>query len=119
MKINHLILAVLFMLPGIGQIKAQTAPDLKLAYPWTKPELNPSENLNLFFGPPASLQKPQKEHFGIEGKAYTKWPMLIFRPDMDQLVEMPIARMDTSIQYHLRIKDLEVAEKGDKEKKHR
>ena len=40
--------------------------------------------------------------------------MLIYKADMDQMVEMPIAKMDTRIHYHLRIKELEVAEKHDK-----
>lgn len=114
MKNKQLIFSALFLILAIGSISAQTAPDLQLGYPWTKPGLNPSEDLNLFFIPPTTYQNQKNNLQATSGKGHVKWPMLIYKPDKDQMVEMPIAKLDTSIHYHLRIKDLEVAEKHDK-----
>ena len=114
MKNKQFILSALFLMLAIGSISAQTAPDLQLDYPWTKAGLNPSGDLNPFFIPPTTYQK-QKNNLQTTGdKGHEKWPMLIYKPDKDQTVEMPIAKMDTSIHYHMRIKDLEVAKKHDK-----
>lgn len=114
MKNKQLILSALFLILAIGSISAQTAPDLQLDYPWTKPRLNPSEDLNRFFIPPTTYQKPKNNLQATGEKGHERWPILIYKPDLDQMVEMPIAKMDTSVDYHLRIKDLEVAKKHDK-----
>ncbi|MEM8890759.1 MAG: hypothetical protein AAGD28_22470 [Bacteroidota bacterium] len=115
MKIKTLILSMLCMFLSISQIKAQKTPDLQLNFPWTKPGLNLQKDSNVFFKPPTSHPIVPNDPFGEAGKTHEKWPMPMAKPNLDQLVDIPIARLDTSIHYHLRIKDLEPLIKKDKQ----
>ena len=109
MKIKYLIIVIPLIFFGNSKLKAQENLKLKLNYDWTNPSNSPFEQSSLGLKEQTNA-KPLKRQNKVEESYKSpekKYHILISMPNIVHLVTMPSARIDSSIRYHLRIKDLE------------
>lgn len=109
MKTKYLIIFIPFIFLGNSKLKAQEDLKLQLNYDWTRIpasqfdqstfSLKIQSNVN----PLSRNNKTEKPDKSLE----KKYHILITKPNVEHLVAMPYARIDSSLRYHLRIKDLE------------